>query len=77
LKQDKEANNYIDSREDLAPEDKQKLKNGIDNGNDGAAVEAEGDIKSLTIAVVENQVANPKKIHKDARGWTPSFLGNI
>jgi len=56
-----EANDYIDSREDLSPEDKQKLKDGINNGNDGAAVEAEGDIQSLTIAVVENQVANQRK----------------
>jgi len=56
-----EANDYIDSREDLSPEDKQKLKDGINKGNDGAAVESEGDIKSLTIAVVENQVANQRK----------------
>ena len=56
-----EANSYIDSRTDLSEKDRAELKEGINNGNDGAAVKADGDIKALTIAVVENQVLNQRK----------------
>jgi len=56
-----EANSYIDSRTDLSEKDRTELKEGINNGNDGAAVKADGDIKALTIAVVENQVLNQRK----------------
>ena len=56
-----DANAYIDGRTDLSEKTKAELKEGINEGNDGAAVKADGDIKALTIAVVENQVLNQRK----------------
>ena len=61
-----EAVAYIDSRTDLSEKDRATLKEGISNGNDGVAVkegvDADGnEVKPLTIAVVENQVASQRK----------------
>ena len=57
-----EATTYVDSREDLTPEQKAKINEGLANGNDGVAVQKTAkNPKGVTLAVVENQVANQRK----------------
>ena len=56
-----EATIYIDSRTDLTPEEKTKINKGLANGNDGVAVQKTSVNGKVTLAVVQNQVANQRK----------------
>ena len=56
-----QAEAYVESRVDLTTEQKAKINQGLKRGNDGVAVEGTADSKPLTLAVVENQVANQRK----------------
>ena len=56
-----QAIEFIDSIKYLEDSEKQVIKEKISSGADGAAVEKIGKLKPITIAVVENQVANQRK----------------
>jgi len=57
-----EAVDYINKQENLTPELKQQAIEGIENGNDGVAVQNLDPSKpKVTLAVVENQVLNQRK----------------
>ena len=56
-----EAEAYVESRADLTPEEKAKINLGLKNGNDGVAMKPTDNNKAVTLAVVENQVANQRK----------------